>query len=253
MNTIKTYILILLCLLLVDSNITAQTSFNTLSYSTPKSFVIGRIVVDCPGNISHEYIILKSGLKEGQTINVPGNDITSALNKLWNSNDFSDVQIIAEKIQGNTIYLVIKCLERSRIGVRDDIIIFNQEVKKSDVNSIKETLALLPNQIISDDLLNKVNRTCRNFYTEKGYFKATATTQIVIDTLKGAQLKVKVVKGPRYKINSITIEGNEALSDVKIKRQMKETKEKKWYKIFWRSKFNQFNYAEDKQKSLINM
>jgi outer membrane protein insertion porin family len=248
MNTIKTYILILLSLFLVNSNLTAQTSFNSLSYSTPKSFVIGRIVVDCPGNISHEYIILKSGLKEGQTINVPGNDITSALNKLWNSNDFSDVQIIAEKIQGNTIYLVIKCLERSRIGVRDDIIIFNQEVKKSDVNSIKETLALLPNQIISDDLLNKVNRTCRNFYTEKGYFKATASSQIIIDTLKGAQLKVKVTKGPRYKINSITIEGNEALSDLKIKRQMKETKEKKWYKIFWRSKFNQFNYAEDKKK-----
>ena len=227
---------------------TAQTSFNNISYTTPKTYTIGRIVVDGPRLISHEYIIQKSGLKEGQVISVPGNDITSAINKLWETNDFSDVQILAEKIQGTTIYLVIKCIERNRIGVRDDIIVFNEEVRKSDVTSIKETLALLPNQVITDDLINKINRTCRNYFTEKGYFKATATTKIVEDTLKGPQLRVKITKGPRYKINSIIIEGNDVLTDAQIKRQMKDTKEKKWYKIFWRSKFNQFNYGEDKQK-----
>jgi outer membrane protein insertion porin family len=248
MNNRIAHILVLFLTINTIAKSSWSQSFNTISYTTPKSYVIGRIVVDGPRLISHDYIIQKSGLKEGQTINVPGQEITSALNKLWETNDFSDVQIIAEKIQGTTIYLVLKCVERERLGIRDDLIVFNEEVKKSEINSIKENLNLMPNMVISDELLNKVNRACRNYYTDKGYFKASATTKIHFDTIKGPQLRVKVTKGPRYKINSITIEGNEALTDVKIKRQMKETKEKHWYRIFWRSKFNQFNYSEDKQK-----
>ena len=39
-------------------------------------------------------------------------------------------------------------------------------------------------------------------------------------------MKIDIEKGVRYKVNEIIIEGNSSLSTEKIKRLMKETKEK---------------------------
>ena len=55
-------------------------------------------------------------------------------------------------------------------------------------------------------------------------------------------------KKERVRVGRILIEGNTALSDGKLKRSMKDTKEKRWYKIFTSSKFLDDKYQEDKTK-----
>ena len=51
----------------------------------------------------------------------------------------------------------------------------------------------------------------------------------------------------KFKINEIIIEGNSSLSDEKIKRLMKETKERKWYRFYKRSKFQYSLFDQDKE------
>ena len=105
-------------LIIASSSLTAQFSISTdnVSYETPKEYEIGGIVVDGVYSYDSERLISLSGLRRGKKINVPGDDISQAVRKLWEQNLFSDVQIYKEKIVGNTIFLKISLKERKRLS-----------------------------------------------------------------------------------------------------------------------------------------
>ena len=98
----KTFVVfILLCTVSFQSN--AQPN-NTPDPS--KSYKITHITVE--GNKRESaMIILRSGLAFGDDIRVPGDEISTAIKKLWDASLFSDVQIFVESIKGNNIGLKI--------------------------------------------------------------------------------------------------------------------------------------------------
>ncbi|MGJ8661985.1 MAG: BamA/OMP85 family outer membrane protein, partial [Bacteroidota bacterium] len=61
---------------------------------------------------------------------------------------------------------------------------------------------------------------------------------------------IDIDKGSKVKIKSIDIEGNSSISDFKAKRAMKDTKEKKIWLFFKKSKFNLSAYERDKKALL---
>ena len=233
---------------LLSFNKNFSQNFGTVSYESPKTYTISHIDVEASYNINSNVIISKSGLKKGDKITIPGQQISSAITKLWEGNNFADVQILAEVIKGNNVRLIIKLVELEKWNGN---IKFHPSISKKEDDDITEMTGFFTNQAISKDDLLKVNRYARNYYVDKGYFKATASNYLEADTLTGGYvIHVNLDKGVRYKINEITINGNEQLTDAKLKRQMKETKEKKWWKLFWRSKFNKTNYKDDKANIL---
>ncbi|CAG5080041.1 Outer membrane protein assembly factor BamA [Parvicella tangerina] len=228
------------------STIGMAQNFGDFSYMSPKKYKIHDIKVESSHNIDHNVVIAVSGLKVGQEITVPGQQIASAINKLWEQDRFSDVQILSETIKGTSIVLIIKVEELERWSGKFK---FKPNVSKNELDDIQEALGFYDNQRITQDNLKQVNKVVRGYFIEKGYFKAKAHSWLKADTLVGGyDIMVKLDKGERYKINAINIEGNEALSDGQIKRQMKDTKEKHWWKLFWRSKFITSNYEKDKKK-----
>ncbi len=245
MNKYILYVSLILLSVFTHIHTNAQ-SFGEFSFESPNTYTISKIIVEGSYNTNENTIIAKSGLKEGENITVPGLAIASAIKKLWEGNYFSDVQIVAESIKGNNIVLKIKLVELEKWSGK---IKYHPNLSKKEADDIKENLGFFSNQPISKDDLLKVNRQARIYFVDKGYFKATASNYIVADTIKGGyDIHVNIDKGARYKINEINISGNSELTDAKIKRQMKDTKEKKWWKLFWRSKFNRSNYEKDKQK-----
>ena len=76
-----------------------------ISYAgTSHSYEIGGIEVS--GVESEGYMLAGvSGLSVGQTISVPGSQITDAVKRYWKQGLFSDVSISADSIVGNKIYL----------------------------------------------------------------------------------------------------------------------------------------------------
>lgn len=246
MNKTLNYILItFLCL--VTTVVANAQNFGEFSYESPKSYRIANIRVEASYNTNENAIIAKSGLKEGEMITIPGQQISSAIKKLWEGDYFADVQIYAETVKGSDVTLLIKLVELEKWSGK---IKYHPNLSKKEADDIKELTGFYTNKPLTKDDLLKVNRYARNYFVDKGYFKATSTSYLEADTLTGAgyDIHVNLTKGERYKINKINIEGNTALSDAKIKRQMKDTKEKKWWKLFWRSKFNRTNYKDDKAK-----
>ena len=64
--------------------------------ATPKKYEIGGIKVEGVKNYEDYVLIGLSGLSVGQTITVPGDDITTAVKRYWRHGLFSDVRIEAE-------------------------------------------------------------------------------------------------------------------------------------------------------------
>lgn len=239
MNKILAFIVAVLI-----TGISFAQNFGEFSYMSPKSYTIHDIKVEGTYNIDENMVKAVSGLKKGQKITVPGQQIATAINKLWEQDRFSDVQIFAETVKGTSIVLKIKVTELEKWSGKFK---FKPNVSKNEADDIKEALGFFKGQTITPDNMMQVNKKVRGYFIEKGYYKAKANSWLKADTLLGNyDIVVKLDKGERYKINAINIEGNTALTDGQIKRQMKDTKEKHWWKLFWRSKFIKSSFEKDK-------
>jgi outer membrane protein insertion porin family len=123
-------------------------------------------------------------------------------------------------------------------------------VSKSDADKIRDKIKLERDKVVTESVLASTKTAVVDFYIEKGYLNATADVREVKDSTFANRvvLIIDVDKKNRIKINSLEFEGNSYYSDKKLRKAMKETKVKKWYKIFTSSKFLDEKYQEDKAK-----
>ena len=219
----------------------------TILYNgTPKKYEIADIQVEGVKNYEDYVLIGISGLAVGQTITVPGDDITSAVKRYWRHGLFSSVQITAEKIVGNKIYLKISLAQRPRIT---DIVYHG--IKKSEREDLQARLGLVKGSQITPNLIDRAKIVITKHFSEKG-FKNTEVNIVERedpDNKEQVYVDVYIDKKEKIKVHLIQIDGNTVLSDKKLKRIMKKTNEKgKLINLFRTKKFIQEKYEEDKQK-----
>ena len=78
-----------------------------ISYSlTPKKYKIADIKVTGVKNYDDFVLIGFSGLSVGDEISVPGDEVTAAVKAFWKHGLFSDVKILANKIEGDSIWYI---------------------------------------------------------------------------------------------------------------------------------------------------
>lgn len=248
---------------LITSTALGQFSISSdrVSYETPKDYEVGGITVDGVVNYDAERIISLSGLRRGKKVTIPGDDITQAIRKLWDQKLFSDINIYQEKVIGNTVFLKISLKERTRMSKYKIV-----GCTKSQAKSIRETLDLYSGMIISQALLDKIRYISKDYFVDKGFLNASVNVSQVKDPeVNNADiLEIRIDKGERVKINKIIVEGNdmiverkgfsrilgkekELFSDARVKRQLKDVKEKKWWRVWKKSKFIKEKYKEGKQ------
>ncbi|MGL4519088.1 MAG: BamA/OMP85 family outer membrane protein [Phocaeicola sp.] len=234
-----------------SSNSYAQSTLENDSpvilYSgTPKKYEIGGIKVQGISNYEDYVLIGLSGLSVGQTITVPGDDITAAVKKYWRHGLFSDVRIEAERIVDNQIFLVISLTQRPRIAD-----ITYQGVKKSEREDLETKLGLVKGSQITPNLIDRAKILVKKYFDEKGF--KNADVRIVERDMEGSKdqvlVDVLIDKKEKVKIFEIALDGNLALSDKKIKGLMKKTNEKnKLLNTFKTKKFIEEKYEEDKER-----
>jgi outer membrane protein insertion porin family len=217
-----------------------------VDYGNPKQYVIGAIqVVPASKFLDDNVLVTISGLNTGDTIDVPGDRISKAVENLWKQGLFSDVKIVVNRTVGQLIFLELWLTEKPRLSVFR----FNKEVSKSDNEKIRETIRI-GDKVITDNLIATTKSTIRNYYYEKGFLNAEVDIEQHKDSAFANKvwLQINVQKHERVKIHRIYFEGNKNFADGKLKRAMKETKEKRWWKIFTSSKFIEEKFEEDKTK-----
>ncbi|HLG35699.1 MAG TPA: outer membrane protein assembly factor BamA [Bacteroidia bacterium] len=233
-------------------NATAQTQIGgdniEFDYTHPKDYVIGGIVVTGTKFLDQNVLLSISGLSIGDTIAVPGEKITKALDNLWKQGLFSDVKIAAQKIVDDKIFLEYVLQEKPRLSKFS----FKGDVKKGDAEKIRETIRLERDKVITDYLITNTKNIVTEYYVDKGFLDVSVKIEQVADTAYQNKniIYITVDKKDKIKISNIIFHGNKEITSGKLKRAMKDTKEKRLWKIFTSSKFIQSNYEQDK-KSVI--
>ena len=212
---------------------------------TPKQYEIGGIRVT-GGEGYEDYVLIGlSGLSVGQTITVPGDEVTQAVKRYWNHGLFSQAKIEADSIIGNKIYLNIALVQRPRIS---DITYHG--VKKTEREDLEASLGMMKGGQVTPNIIDRAKLLAKRYFDDKGFKNAeiiinqrddpNKTNQVIVD--------INIDKKEKVKVHQITIEGNVALSEKKIKRTMKKTNEKgKLINLFKTKKFIEDNYEADKE------
>lgn len=225
-------------------------SFDSIrvDYKRPQSYEIGPIRVEGADNYDHNAIKLIAGLRQGQSIMIPGEQIAKAIKNLWNEGLFSDVQILAEKDIAGVIYLVIKVQPRPKLSRFRFV-----GVNKREADKLREEISLFSGKTITENLLFATESKIKGYFREKGHYSVGVDIQRSEDTLisNSEIFTINIEKGPKVKIGELNFEGATSLPTWKMKMAMKDTKQKAFWRFFKRSKYSESTYKKDKA-ALIN-
>lgn len=221
---------------------------------TPRSVVIGGINVS--GVEGYEDYMLSgiSGLAVGQTITVPGNEITNAVKRYWKHGLFSDVSISADSIVGNKIYLNIYLQTLPRVSEINYI-----GLKKTEKEDMQSKLGLLKGGQVTPNIINRAKFLAKKYFEEKGFNNADINIMQRDDVANknSVILDVVVDKKQKMRVRHIMIDGNKALSDKQIKGTLfskgafkKIHEAGKLDNIFKSKKYTPEKWKEDKRNLL---
>ncbi|MBN2891845.1 MAG: outer membrane protein assembly factor BamA [Bacteroidales bacterium] len=242
----RKFIFGLISIILFTSNFTFAQKY--VDYNNPKEYYIADISVSGIEFLSKDALIMLSGLNIGQKITIPGDEISSAIDKLWGQGLFSDVKISIIKTDGELVFLDIYLQEQPRLSR-----VYFYGINSSQESDLREKLELKTGKQVTNNVLRNTEIIIKDFYADKGFPFVDVNFKIVDDTLlqNVVNLHISIDKKNKVKIKNVVVRGNEAFPDKKVKRILKETKEKKFFRFWKPSKFVQDKYKEDK-KTLIN-
>jgi len=212
---------------------------------TPTRYEIAGIRVEGVENYDTDIVIGYSGLAVGQQVDIPGDEIKAAAKRFWRQGLFSKVQIQVEKIYKNQAWLVFNLRQQPRVSQ-----VNYNGVKGGEKKDLIERLSFQPGSQMTPNIADRIKLLVEKYFAGKGFGQATCEVVQVPDLSKQNEVivNINVDKHEKIKVHKIYIDGNEVLSDTKLKRTMKKTNEKKsLWKIFSQKKFVREDYEADKQ------
>jgi len=225
--------------------------FFSFSYSQFEKDEITISSVKVNGNLttSEKTIVFTAGLREGQTISPA--DFPRAIKRLWQLGLFQDVQIQYEEETEDGLAIIIEVVENFILG--DIRFAGNKKIKD---RKFDDEISLSTGQRIKLNTLHNTEKSIRKIYAEKGYLNVKISSELSMPKKdlslfggKGKELirdlTFTIEENRKVKIGKIIIDGNESMSDFRLRWEMKETKQQPWY-LFWRSTFDNKKFDEDK-------
>ena len=230
---------------------TAETSAYTDNQR--EVYYLKDIVIDGVKKYSPAQILRFTGLNKNEQIEIPGLKISNAIKKLWDTDNFSEVEVYVLSVEGDQVILRFNLQDLKELGEVD---VIGKGIGKSKKEKIIKDNDLKPGKKVTNNLISTLKTKIPQEYINKGFADASvritdkpnAANESMVDWT------IEVDKGKRIKVAKITFEGNQAISSKKLKKKgFKNTKQKRFGigGIFKPSKFIKDKYEEDK-KSLIS-
>jgi outer membrane protein insertion porin family len=219
-------------------------SLPVMDYENPREYTIADVTVSGIEFIQKEVLISISGLKAGNKITLPGDQVTDVLKKFWAQGLFSDAKITATQIRNDSVWIDIYLTEQSRMSR-----LTFTGISKSEQTDVMEKINLRNGQQVTADIMDNTKRIIRDHFIEKGFLNTEVTINLQDDTIRVnmVQMEINVEKNDRVKINEIYFIGNTAFKDAVLRRKMKDTK-KVNLNIFKASKLVAETFKDDKKK-----
>ncbi|NLZ19032.1 MAG: outer membrane protein assembly factor BamA [Bacteroidales bacterium] len=242
-------ILTLLALLLAPVFCRAQEMGVEVDYTHPRAYYVGGLSVTGNTYFSDQQIISQTGLREGMAVEVPGEELSAAVRRLWLQRFFEDVEIGIDSLNAtrDSAWFSIRIKERPRVSRWSF-----SGVKSSERKDIEERLNLRRGGEFSEYVEKTSADIIKRYFAEKGFLLCDVKAEVQRDTVVKNAIRVNfaIDKGEKVRIKEINFIGNEHVKDFKIARSMKKTKSNKVYNFFSSKKFNEKEYVNDKKSAV---
>jgi outer membrane protein insertion porin family len=248
---------LLLVMALSLSAISYSQKATDIPIGDAKEYILGDITVVGANSYNQSTVIAFTGLKKGERIFSPGERVSTAVKKLWGTKLFSNVKVEAVGITGdpNDDIIDILDIEFTIVEVPTLNKIEIDGLSKNKKKDLLKELNLTKGTKANENLVTTTRNFTEKKYKDKGFLNADALVRIreVEDTLgnNNVDMKIEIDKGEKVKITEINFEGNDQLSEKKLRKAMKNTKEKSFFNVLKRSKYIEDKFQED-LKSVVN-
>lgn len=246
-NNLRNHLLhsIFLCLTLISLNlITAQE----ITFDKGKIYEIGEINVTGVKTFSPQTVVAYTGLRKGQRIQIPGEEISATINKLWKLELFSDIEFFITKIDGDVADLELYIQELPTLS---DYTI--KGIKKGKIESIVKDTDIKKGKKLSKNFLSTTKNYIQNKYRKDGFLNAKVTIDTKPDTtgVNNQKMLISLDRGDRVKVRSVNMNGNSIYKTKKLLKKFKNTKVEFPGRFWKRSKYIEAEYEED-MKALLD-
>ena len=219
-----------------------------LSYSQENDFVKGNFYVLDEINVTglktfnEQTVVTYTGLFSGQSIRIPGEEISQVINKLWKLELFSDINFYVTKIDGDKASIEINIVELPSLS---DYKITG--IRKSKSETIETDIEIKKGQKITENFIETTKNYIVNKYKKNGFLNTKVSINTRPDSvgINNEKMLINIDLGDRVKINSINFEGNKIVKSSNLKKQMKKTKTKLPGRFWKKSKFIEEDYKND--------
>lgn len=230
-----------------------QTTAQQKQLDSGTRYSIRSITVTGAQSFNENTVIAFTGLKIGDRIYIPGEKLSNVTKKLWQQNLFSDIAFYVTAIDGNEVDLELYIVELPKLN---EIKIVG--VRKGKAKEIIKDNDLVKGTKITKNLITTTKNYIRDKYKSQGYFNTNVifSTTPALDSSGveiGQDMTINIDRGEGVKVKSIVFEGNEAFSDKKLRRYMKNVKRKRALRFYKKSKFTEELFEEDKTRLISKM
>lgn len=220
---------------------TGRIQIQDPTQNPPRQFEIREVTVTGLVTGREAHILASSGLRAGNTIEIPGEAISNAIRQLHRIGLFSDVQILHERVGGNGVNIEIMVQEQPRLH-RYEI----EGVRRSHRRDLREKLNLLSGFAFTNPVREQALSTIRRYYRDRGYWNTEVSIreELTDDERNRVIVTFEIDPGERIKVRDISFSGNEEFTDRRLRREFSTIKQDRWWRIFKRHVFTQDDYEE---------
>ncbi len=228
--------------LLIFGSISQTIAQERVPFDQGTSYILADVEVTGKISFNKQTVVTFTGLEKGQRITIPGEQIANAIKKLGKLGLFSDIDFYVTRTANDSVWLELNIQELPKLSE-----VRFQGVKKSKIEGLTKETGLSKGKVVNENLITTSKNYIENKFRKDGFYNAKANINIIPDTIAGNFVKmvVDIDRGDKVKVGSIEFTGNEMFTDAKLRKFMKNTKQKSPLRIFKVSKFIRDKYRED--------
>ena len=189
----------------------------------PKEYIIANVTLTGIKHLDTSIVYSIANLQPGDKFMHPGEDIfAKAITNLWRQKFFSNVQVYVTQVDGDKVWIEVSVQERPRLGNFKFV-----GIKKSEEEDIQGKINLAKQTIITENTRREIVERITKFYTEKSYRNIQVRIEEKPDPafVNSNAMTIYVDKGDKVRIDNVRFYGNESVDGLKLKKQMKGSKE----------------------------
>ena len=211
-------------------------------YVKGKEYIINDIKVTGIKSFNEQTVVTYTGLFVGKKVQIPGEDISKIISKLWKLELFSDINFYITNIVGDKVDLEISIIELPSLSEYKIT-----GLKKSKSETVEEEIEIKRGQKITENFIETTKNYIVNKYQKNGFLNTKVNINTIKDSigLNNEKMVINVDLGDRVKVNEIEFKGNEIFKSKQLKKKMKKTKTKLPGRFWKKSKFIENDYQTD--------